>query len=279
MTCHPTRGPRLPSTPWELNAPESYLLRHGLGKDVRSVVVFKLGLMDLVARRALTLKGAWVRRRWAPGRYPVYLLGDGPRKASVDDPALAPIIELHSAMIERRPRVGAPFDDPTTEMPGVPLDKFVAAASRHNGGYAAYKKRDVAGSLRNRKLLSNVNRHTSAGKQADALLDTWLEVSQGSLRNWAHDQTWLRTYLAGAGTAVLLAEIDNPGHKVLQQIGVALACPPPTDLPYAVAVDNWETGDRDFAAIAGSLDGSFGAFAAFHGGCFGGGDGGGGGGG
>jgi hypothetical protein len=274
------RGPRLPDEPWELTAPESYLLRSGLGWDVPAVSAFKLGLMDLVARRALTLKGAWVRRRWAPGTHPVYLLSNGPRKASVDEPALLPIIELHSSMIERRPSFGVPFDDPTSELAGVPLDKFVSAAARRNGGYAAYKKRDVAGSLRNRKLLSETNRRSPAGEQAWLQLDAWLELSQGPFKNWIHDQTWLRAYLAGAGTAVLLAEIANPGHKVLQQIGLVLASEPPTDQPYAVASDGWDTGGLDFAAIPESLDGGFdGAFAALDGAFLGGGGGGDGGGG
>src|SRR6476659_600683 len=59
--------PRLPAQRWELTAPESYLLRYGPGRDVRPVSAFKLALMDLIARGALTLKGALVRRRWAPG--------------------------------------------------------------------------------------------------------------------------------------------------------------------------------------------------------------------
>ena len=180
------RGPRLPDERWELTAPESYLLRYGLGRDVPAVVVFKLGLMDLVARRALTLKGAWVPRRWAPGRRPVYLLGRGPRAAFADEPALAPLIELHSTMLEARPSVGVPFDDPTTELPGVPLDKFVAAAAWRKGGYAAYKKRDVTSALRSRKLLSQLNCPSPAGERACLELEAWLDVSRGPLRNWAH---------------------------------------------------------------------------------------------
>jgi hypothetical protein len=185
------RGPRLPDEPWQLTAPESYLLRYGLDRDARPVSAFKLALMDLVTRQALTLNGAWIPRRWAPGMRPMFLLGDGPRKASVDEPALVPIIALHSSMIERRPTFGVPFDNPTGELPGVPLDKFVSAAARRNGGYSAYLKRDVAGSLRNRKLLSGRNLRTAAGEQARRHLDAWMEVGGGPLKNWRHDQTWL----------------------------------------------------------------------------------------
>ena len=74
---------------------------------------------------------------------------------------------------------------------------------------------------------------------------------------------------------MFLAEIDNPGHKVLQQIGEVLASKPPTDLRYAVAFDGPDMGGLDFAGIAGSLDGAFdGAFTALDGAFFGGGDGG-----
>ena len=93
-----------------------------------------------------------------------------------------------------------------------------------------------------------------------------------------HDPAWLRAYLAGAGTAVLLTEIASPGYPVLQEIGRALAVNPPTDKRFA-ASDGWDMSGLDIAAVAGSLDGitngAFGALdAAFVGG--GGGDGGGG---
>ena len=81
----------------------------------------------------------------------------------------------------------------------------------------------MAGSLRNRKLLSAGKRLTAAGEQAWVQLDTWLDVSRDPLKSWVHDQTWLRAYLAGAGAAVLLAELTNPGQKALHEIGRTLA--------------------------------------------------------
>jgi len=234
--------------------------------------------MDLIARGSLSLKGAWVRRRWAPGTRVTWLLGDGPRKASVAGPALAPIIALHSGMLDRRPTAGVPFDDPTSEVSGVPLDRFVSAAARRNGGYSAYVKRDVAGSLRDRRLLSEKNQRTVAGERARKRLDAWVEVGLGPLKNWLHDETWLRSYLTGAGTAVLVAAFANPGNAALQSIGRALAGNPPGDHRYAVAVDGWDTSGLDLAVIVDSLDGAiggaFGALdAAFLGGVGGGGDG------
>ena len=272
------RGPQLPDEPWTLTAPESCVLRCGVrGKDFRALDVFKLALMDLVARRALTLRGAWIRRRWTPRRRPMFLLTFGPRKPSVDEPALAPLIELHTTMIKRRPSFGVPFDNPARgELPGVPLDQFVEAAARR--GHTAYVKRDVAGALRDRNLLTPANRCTPEGERARLQLAAWLDAGEDPLRDWMHDQAWLRAYLEGAGTAVLLTEITSPGYPVLQEIGRALAANPPTDKRFA-ASDGWDMRGLDIAAVAGSLDGitngAFGALdAAFVGG--GGGDGGGG---
>lgn len=89
-------GPRLPDEPWPLTAPESYVLRYGLGNNAHGLHAFKLALTELVARRALDLRGAWVRRRWAPGRYPTFLLCDGPHKGAVEEPSLRPVVELHT---------------------------------------------------------------------------------------------------------------------------------------------------------------------------------------
>ena len=254
--------PRLPARRWELTAPESYLLRYGPGRDVRPVSAFKLAMMDLVARGALTVNGVFVRRRWVRGTRAVWLLGDGPRKASVDEPALLPLILLHSSMIERRPSFAVSFVNSAMELPGVPLERFVSAVARRNGGYAAYMRRDVAGSLRNRELISGTNRHarhTPAGEQAWERLDQWVEVGGDPLQSWMRDQTWLRAYLAGAGAAVFLAEIEYASRQVLRDIGLALARNPPADQQHAGA----EIGGVDLAGLADSLGGLFdGAFRA-----------------
>ena len=78
---------------------------------------------------------------------------------------------------------------------------------------------------------------------------------------------------------MLLAEVANPGHKALQQIGRTLALGPPDDLAFAVAIDDWDADGLDFAAMPDSFDGAFhsafdGAFAALDA-AFAGGDGGG----
>ena len=271
------RGPRLPDEPWPLTAPESYVLRYGLGNNAQSLHAFKLALTELVARRALDLRGAWVRRRWAPGRYPTFLLCDGPHKAAVEEPSLRPVVELHTNMKSRS--LGVPFDDPAGEAHGVLLTKFASVAARA-GGYRTYLRRDVAPSLRQRKLLSAVNARTPAGNEAAEQLDAWLEVTRRGLFSWSHDETWLSAFVAGAGASVFLCQFATPGQPVLQHIGSALASFPSHDVSNRVAF--WDSDGLDLAGLAGSLDGAFDALnAGFSdagvGG--GGGDGGGGGGG
>ena len=267
------RGPRLPDEPWELTAPESYLLRYGLG-DKAPAYVFWVALMELVARGAFGLDGVRLRRRWGPAFGSVWLLGDGPKKARVDEPALAPVIALHTGLIERRPRFGVALNDHTTEHRGVPLERFVRVARRRNGGFRSYMERDVAGSLRRRGLLSTRNERTPAGERADHQLDAWLQLSGAKLARWSHDRTWLCAYLSGAGAAVFLAGIAHPGHKPLQTIGRSLSAPAPPDQTFAFTAEAWNAGNLDFAALAENLAGSFGVFdPGFLGG---GGDGGGG---
>jgi hypothetical protein len=230
--------------------------------------------MELVARQALTLRGAYVRRRWAPGRYPTFLLCDGPQTA--EERSLRPVLALHTDLADRRPCLGVPFNDPGGDVRGVLLDKFASVAARHDGGYRRYLRRDVASSLRERGLFSSVNVRTPAGKRAYEQLDAWLDVSHDGLSTWSHDQAWMRTYLAGAGAAVFLAQFANPAANVLKSIGTALAADPGGDWSYAAAT--WDSNGLDFAGLADSLDGVFSTLDAGFMDVGGGGDGGGGGG-
>ena len=245
------RGPRLPVEPWPLTAPESYVLRYGLGNHAHALAAFKLALTELVARRALTLQGAWVRRRWAPGRSPRFLLCDGPQKAAVEERSLRPVVALHTNLAEQRPTLGVPFEDRTAELRGVSLTKFVSVAARRDGGYRGYLERDVASSLRQRALLSAVNGRTAAGDRAREQLDAWLEVTRDGLFSWSHDQTWLRAYLGGAGAAVFLAQVATPGQPVLKHIGSAVASGASPDSTYSAAA--WDANGIDFAGLADSL--------------------------
>ena len=250
-------GPRLPDEPWPLTAPESYVLRYGLGNNAHGLHAFKLALTELVARRALDLRGAWVRRRWAPGRYPTFLLCDGPHKGAVEERSLRPVVELHTNM--KRRSLGVPFDDPAGEAHGVLLTRFASVAARA-GGYRTYLERDVAPSLRQRELLSSVNARTPAGNRAFEQLDAWMEVTRRGLFGWSHDETWLRAFVAGAGASVFLTQFATPGQPVLKHIGSALASFPSHDMSNTVAY--WDSGGLDFGGLADSLGGAFDVFGA-----------------
>jgi hypothetical protein len=254
------RGPRLPDEPWPLTAPESYVLRYGLGNHAHALAGFKLALIELVARRALTLRGAWIRRRWAPGRSPTFLLCDGPENTAAEERSLRPVVALHANLVERRPSLGVPFEDAEAELRGVSLTKFVSVAARRHGGYRGYLERDVASSLRQRALLSAVNGRTAAGDRAREQLDAWLDVTRSGLFGWSHDQTWLRAYLGGAGAAVFLAAFATPGLPVLKHIGSAVATCATPDWTYSPA--EWDANGIDFAGLADSLAGAFSAIDA-----------------
>ena len=253
-------GPQLRDEPWELTGPESHVLRYGLGNHAESMAGFKLALTELIARQALTLQGAWVRRGWAPGRSPTFLLCDGPHKEEVEERSLLPVLALHTRVKDRRPRRGVPFEDPDGSVSGVLLPRFVAVAARRDGGYRTYMERDVAGSLRERKLLSAVNARRPAGARASQRLDAWLDVTRRSLFSWSHDQAWLRAYVSGAGSAVFLAQLATPGSAVLQHIGNAMASCSSSDPTYGAAV--WESGGLDLAGLVKSVSGTFDAVDA-----------------
>ena len=209
------RGPLLPERRWELTAAESHFLRY-FDCDVDAVEIFKLALLELIARQALRLEGAWVPRRWGPGRRFVWLVVDGPRLYDVDAPALASILALYDATWKRRLRVGLAHRDPTQEVSGVLVTDLAV------GGFGIALGdlgRDVAASLEERELLSSTRmERTAAGERADRQLDLWLRLGATELpaRAGDHDLSWVRAYLRGAGAAVLLAD---PAYPALAQVG------------------------------------------------------------
>jgi hypothetical protein len=249
------------------------LLRYGLGDDAHATNAFTLALTELVARQALILRGAWVRRRWAPGKYATFLLCEGPRMDSVEERSLRPVVDLHAGIEGRT--LGVPFEDSRGAVQGVLLTSFATLAARHYGGFSRYLERDVAGSLRERGLLTALNVRSSAGNRAYDQLDAWIEVTRGALFRWSHDETWLRAYLGGAGAAVFLSQFATPGQPVLKHISYAVAAFPAPEWSHQAAI--WDSNGLDFAGLAHSLDGTFAVFGAGLGGGGGGGDGGGGG--
>ena len=182
------------------------------GRDVALRVRLQARADGAGRAQGLTLKGAWVRRRWAPGRRPMWLLGDGPQKASVDEPALVPIIELHDRMLERRQTSG-------------PLRR---AKVRVSCGASQWR----IGVLQAWGLqLDPGSTSAEAGSRAGCT------TRHGSAPIWQ----------GPARRAV--GRVVNPGQKALQEIGRTLALGRLNDLAYAVAIGDRDTGGLDFAAI------------------------------
>ena len=226
-------GPQLPQR-WELTAPESYLLRY-VDCGATNAGAFKLALIELLQREALVLDGALIRRRWGPGSRSVWLLSDGPRLPSVDEPALVPVLRLYTRLRERRP-----------EVEGVLVTDLVKAGARGRAGFRDYLSGAVASSLQGRGHLSAARERTPAGDQAEQRLDEWLQIGKHTFPRWSHHASWRRAYLQGAGAAVLLLGSSHPAF--MQIAGIST----PTDQVYAVA-----RGPENGEGILDAVDASF----------------------
>jgi hypothetical protein len=199
------------------------------------------------------------------------LLTDGAGGGSVTEPALAPLLALHARLRERRPRVGLVHRDSVVEVEGVLLTDFVKTSGRSDG-WRRYMNGDVAASLQRRGLLSETNGRTDAGEQAEQQLDVWLDLSNKKFRLWSHDPDWVRSFLGGAGAAVLLAEDCYPElTRVCRDVAIcqpsdqalAVLVGPPGDgdlgavgMPDGVSPIDFSGLDQALASVAG-LDGAF----------------------
>jgi hypothetical protein len=272
------RTPALPEQQWELTAPESYVLRYrATGANMR-LEVFKIALVELLAREALTLQGALVPRV-LPGRRAVWLVADGARLDTITEPALTPVLDAYDRARERRLRVGRASHDPTVVVEGVEIPSLIRAATNRSGGIKGYVKRDVIGVLQQRGLLSAKNERTGRGEDADGLLERWMDLGMRHLRRQTltagGDRAWVRAYMQGAGAAVLLA---NELYPTLARLGHSDRVANVSDQPFAFAIGPPD-GDPLLSLDAlGAIDGSFSilgdSFGAMDGGG-GGGDGGG----
>lgn len=290
------RVPALPDERWPLSAPESYVLRYRATGSNTRLEVFKIALVELVAREALTLRGAWVPRV-LPGRRAAWLIADGARIDTITESALTPVVDAYERARKRRLRVGRATDDPEVVVEGVEISSLVRAATNRPGGIKGYVKRDVVGALRQRGLLTPDNERTRRGEDADQLLDEWMDLGTRHLwrqtRAAVGNRAWATAYLHGAGAAILLADELYPA---LARLGRADQVSAVSDQPFAFgigpldsepasdAVDLSAVGDlsglmMSFDALA-SLDGAFSVLSDGVGaaGIGGGGDGGGGGG-
>jgi hypothetical protein len=262
----PENAPKLPSEPWTLSAPESYALRYGITGQSTRLGAFKAALSELIARRALVLDAAYIRRRLAPGARGVWLLSDGPRIAAISQPALTPVLDVYRRARRGRPRravtrAGEP-------VPGILIADLMRSATRR-GGLRGYVRRDLADQLKRRGLINDDRTLTAAGEHADRELERWVELGRVRFANRAaRDETWARKYLAGAGAAVLLVTNSNPAVARLAATTIA---GPTADQAYGAAVgpqDDQAAGALDLpgaldlsALVDGALSGLDGSFA------------------
>jgi hypothetical protein len=188
----------------QMTACECYLLRYPDG-DPHGYVALRLGLIELLVRRALQLDGVALRRRGGLGERRVWLLAEGPLLSWVNEPALTAVLDMHEWVLARSPRTGHALGDPAVELTGILVRDLVRARRRDLGD-------DVAESLMRRGLFTGSGERTGAGENIDQQLDPWVrragttfldDVERGNLGR-------ARSFLNGAGPAVLLAEQAYP---------------------------------------------------------------------
>ena len=208
-----------PNLPWELTAPESYVLYHGPNAGGGSA--FKLALLDLVARGALHLvevegAGGLSRRRKGP------VLTDGTQPPIRVPRALAGVVDL----FETSPR--HTFHDGTV---GVAVADLTRAARRRYKSFDRFVSGQVLSSLIERGLFASetwrrwglvpVTQYvlTSAGETARADLKARLALGEHQFIHWIDREPERAANFVGfAGAAVLLMPAVLPELRRLRQL-------------------------------------------------------------
>ena len=208
-----------PNVLWELTAPESLVLYQGAG--AKGGAVFKLALLDLVARGVLRLTeteeaGGLGRRR--PGA----VLTPGATPATPVPSVLAGVVRL----FEGCPRRTLP--DGTS---GVPVADLTQAARRQYKSLDGYVRQDVLPRLIERGLFVSETRRrwgiipvtqyilTPAGEAARADLKARLALGEHQLVHWIDQEPERAVNFVGfAGAAVLLMPAVLPELRRLRQL-------------------------------------------------------------
>ncbi|MDA0178726.1 hypothetical protein OJ997_00340 [Solirubrobacter phytolaccae] len=195
--------PSGPDRPWELTAAEAYLLRYLQEGAAVEEPVFRLALIELVARGVLRVEPVWVRRRLRPGWRFDHVFTAGPRLA-LAPAALRPLV----AAFERA-RAGdgvvraRAYADRERAVEGVRLD---ALGKEDLALTAACVESLVEHGLARKPLT-----RTEDGVAADAAVGEWLALARGRFaERAAGDATWATAFLHGAGAAVLLPDVALP---------------------------------------------------------------------
>ncbi|MDQ3809369.1 MAG: hypothetical protein M3336_03670, partial [Chloroflexota bacterium] len=207
-----------PSARWSLTAPESHALLHDRGASGRDA--FKLGLMELIARGALSLDPT-AERRALVGVWPVAVLRAGPTARAPREQPLAAIWELFEAT---RP------SDFLNGPPGVQVRDLANTAARRLGSIDGYLGRVVVPALVARGLVElrrerwlrilpvTRRRLSGRGEVARAELERWLQFGRSRLGAWSGgDPARALAFASAAGAAVLLMPELFPELRRLRQ--------------------------------------------------------------
>jgi hypothetical protein len=213
------------TTAWELSAPESYLLLHGL--EASPAEILKAAFRELVARGVFTISE--IELHTTAGLQRRYVVGGKPRKRQVRRP-LHELVEIYDAMPARR-------IDPV-KAPPVALTDYVGEVMRKFGGIEGYRQL-VLSALVDRGLYKHERYRrmglmsgerdvpTLAGVQAREELDRRLKTA-GDMPDWLRGVA-----LAGLlGSAVLLVDAAYPElERLRERLGAALTAPAAKEAP------------------------------------------------
>jgi hypothetical protein len=224
-------GPAPPSThsvsssAWELSAPESYLLLHGV--ETSPAEVLKTAFRELVARGVFRISE--IELRTAGGIQRRYVVDSPPRKRQVRRP-LHELVEIYDAMPARR-------IDPV-KAPPVSLADYLGEVLKRFRGIEGYRAL-VLSALIDRGLYKHERYRrmgilsgerdvpTTAGVQAREELDRRLKTA-GDMPEWLRGVA-----LAGLlGSAVLIVDDAYPElERLRERLGAALTAPVQKEAP------------------------------------------------
>lgn len=245
-----TPAPDMPTTPWTLTAPESYVLLHGPAADGGEV--FKLAVLELVTRGALKLVDVEEQRAFGRSRT-VSVLVPGLKPAPPREQALASVWLLYSGITLRL------FGD----VAGVPVAELAQAAVRRYKNLARFRTEEIVAPLVDRRLFAREEYRilwvwpaqrivvTPAGEQLRADLQRRLDLGKTHFGGWVDREPAQALAFAGlAGASLLLMSPLYPDLQRLRQLQ-----PPPTNT-YDSTTGSYTSSDTSFSPSGGGDSGS-----------------------
>jgi uncharacterized membrane protein YgcG len=195
----------LPTTRWELSAPESFVLLDG--PDASGEQAFKLAVFELVGTGLLRVVDVEKPGILGQTRHTSVLV----RGQGGEEPRQGPLASVWT-LLQRIPQVS--FPDGTI---GVPVEDLVAAAHEQYGSLDGFVKSEVLPELERRGLYAREAyrilwlfpstrwRLTPAGQQAREELQRLIALGDERFRGWVQDNpSQAMTYAALLGAAWFL---------------------------------------------------------------------------